>query len=622
MLRKLWSGLLATGLLAANGYLLADGPPVPPPVPVPNTPSAPRMVTSVFPVADLVCLPPNTEWTGGKLRSSDVPSDELCADRLITQITSMIAPGTWEADGGKGRIEYFEASHSLVVCHTPETVEQIGAALERMTARQETTVAFDLRVVRVPAGSCDATLQKFGIDTESRGVGAVIGSLPGRHAGMFCDEVAAAPAATVLRLPKATVFHGQKASLVVGEEKPALTDRVFTLADGIGYAIPESMPATRHTGVSVGLCPLVARDRKSMKVRLSWETCQEQPGTITLNAGGKVTLATFKDGKPAGTADVCVTESAKAFNLKSCQCTLVFGDPKTHVIDMGVRNVQGKREQSYLLISGTILRRDGHTNAVKATPVRVAMPAPPPSLPSSTVMISPPVPSQVESPRPQVYAKTLIVKMSPEMAEKHGLTQSVAHFDEAQVNRITALLRSTESGCEILSAPQLMLMDKQVGYCQDGSGQTLRMTPTFSADGRYVRMKMEAECAGPAKQCCDVDTVIPDGRTACLALAPKAGGKAAEEKVFLIVTPHMVHPPMPTPVTLPAPARAPVQAVPMTAAVFRTVSSGPADRKAKAAEWVKAYEKACAGAPGPSPTECAMRALAEDPNCFAKPATK
>jgi hypothetical protein len=633
-------GLSVAWVLAATGPAFGIDPPT-------VAPMAP-MVTKVFDVTELVCVPGDfkLDARGGHTTSS--PSEAVCADRLVSNITAMIAPGTWACDGGAGRIEYFERARSLVVCHDKATAEQVAAALEKLKKRQETTVAFTSRIVRVPAGTCDATLIGMGIETCGRGPGAMLATLNPVQAGTLLKSVMGDKTAEVLQLPKMAVFHGQTATVAAEEERPA-HDRVYTLADGVGYSIPDSTER-RRIGVGVTVCPLVAADRQSVRVRLCWEDCSHLPGKVTLGSGSKVTLASFKDGEPAGPATVELRETAQTFSLKTCQNTVDFRDGGTALIDLGIRKKGDQREQSYLMLSACVLRDETEKlvreKSIPAPPVAVVAPmpiaVPPPaataSCPYHAVALPPVRPTEGQ----QVYTHMLLFKTTLDGAKKHGLTDAKTLLNETQFESLRAEF-TKKTQFEVLSAPQMMLLDRQVGYFQDGmtdgsQGETIRVTPTFSADQKFVRLKLEAECAGHGKPCCDVEMTLPDGGTACHALAPKVGELSNDERMFLVVTPRFVRtpedktcltaagcagvPPALSPLHAVVPPPVPAQGIPLAAVGFRLVESTPADRKAKAAEWVAAYEKACAGAKGPSPAECALRALAEDPHCFVRPAGK
>src|SRR5262245_54513492 len=248
---------LVISLVMCGGIARAEGPP---PVPAPAT-RAPDMVTKVFSVAELVCLAPDFKISDQKSHASSVPHVEVCGDRLVSQITSMIAPGTWECEGGPGRIEFYEKSLSLVVCHTADTVEQIGAALQRLKKRHETTVVFEMKLLRLPPESADSTMEKCDTILTINGPGSLVGLLTGEQAALLLTRITGETAGRVAHLPRLSVLHGQTASMMVGEEKPVVHNRIYTLAGGVGYDIPEKV-IPKMCGVGVTVCPIVSADGK------------------------------------------------------------------------------------------------------------------------------------------------------------------------------------------------------------------------------------------------------------------------------------------------------------------------------------------------------------------------
>ncbi len=149
-------------------------------------------------------------------------------------------------------------------------------------------------------------LASFNYDPQTHGTGAVICSLNQEQVATLLDAVHRCPSGTTW-MPKLTVFHGQTATVTLEEGKPLSHNRIYTLAEGIGYSIPECSTPMR-TGLSLTVCPMVSADQKSMRVRMNWESCSEQQGTIPLNFGSKVRLESYKDGKPTGPAEVELRE--------------------------------------------------------------------------------------------------------------------------------------------------------------------------------------------------------------------------------------------------------------------------------------------------------------------------
>jgi hypothetical protein len=654
--------------------------------PPPAAPS-PSMMTKVFDVTDLVCAPADFKLDAHRGSMTSAPSETVCADRLMSNITAMIAPGTWMCDGGAGRIEYFEKGRSLVVCHEKATVEQVAVALEKLTKRQDLTVAISAQVIHVPVGICDVCLDQIDPARHAKPGHVRANALTPEQLRSLLAECLGSNAARTRQLPKLTCYSGQTAVVAVGEMKPVEHTRIYALTGGTAYAIPVT-GETYHEGLTLQVCPVISPDRKTVSVRLNCESASALPGTITLAEGQKVTLESFVNGKPAGPVEVAMTETARSRAIRSHRTAVTMRDGGTCLMDLGVCRTDGRKEQCLLLMTARVLpdattrsqvlamncmsgqpcapamapvvaaSRDNevvlranlwaknyHLSAVPpmpvaALPVSAPSAVPPPSVPGHLSHHSVALPPAEPDDGPQVYTRMLLFKTTAEGARKHGLTATQTLLNQAQFEQLrTEFTKKTRF--EILSAPQLLLTDNQVGYYEDGCGQAdcqkIRMTPTFSADRKFVRLRLEAECAGPGTPYCNVETTLSDDGAACYALTPKNGDPSADERMFLVVTPRFICSPddrarvaaecsqnmtftkQPAVVSTPV---APAQGIALAAVGYCQVDTTPTDRKAKAAEWVGAYEKACAGASGPSPAECALRALAEDPHCFARPAAK
>jgi RNA polymerase sigma factor (sigma-70 family) len=94
--------------------------------------AAARTETKVYAVGDLV-IPPNPAAKPGQ----EVVTQE---NVLISSIKTFLAPGSWSDTEGPGTIDYFPATMSLVVKHTPEVqaqVESLLTCLRRAIDREE-----------------------------------------------------------------------------------------------------------------------------------------------------------------------------------------------------------------------------------------------------------------------------------------------------------------------------------------------------------------------------------------------------------------------------------------------------------------------------------------------------
>ena len=79
---------------------------------------------------------------------------------LIHLITNTIAPGSWEADGGEGRIQYFPLGHVMVVSQVQEVQEDVQALLNALRKLQDIQISIEMRVVSVS----ESFFEQIGLD--------------------------------------------------------------------------------------------------------------------------------------------------------------------------------------------------------------------------------------------------------------------------------------------------------------------------------------------------------------------------------------------------------------------------------------------------------------------------
>ncbi len=81
-------------------------------------------------------------------------------ESLIRLITSSVAPETWEAMGGPGRIEYYPLGMALVVNQSPEVIEEVTRLLESLRRLQDLEVAIEVRYIDLS----EAFYERIGLD--------------------------------------------------------------------------------------------------------------------------------------------------------------------------------------------------------------------------------------------------------------------------------------------------------------------------------------------------------------------------------------------------------------------------------------------------------------------------
>jgi type II secretory pathway component GspD/PulD (secretin) len=81
-------------------------------------------------------------------------------ESLIRLITSSVAPQTWEAMGGPGRIEYYPLGMALVINQSPEVIEEVTRLLESLRRLQDLEVAIEIRYINLS----EAFYERIGLD--------------------------------------------------------------------------------------------------------------------------------------------------------------------------------------------------------------------------------------------------------------------------------------------------------------------------------------------------------------------------------------------------------------------------------------------------------------------------
>lgn len=79
---------------------------------------------------------------------------------LISTITNIVAPESWEQSGGEGRIQYFPLGHALVVSQSVEVQEEVAALLNQLRKLQDIQISIEMRVVSVS----ESFFEKIGLD--------------------------------------------------------------------------------------------------------------------------------------------------------------------------------------------------------------------------------------------------------------------------------------------------------------------------------------------------------------------------------------------------------------------------------------------------------------------------
>jgi general secretion pathway protein D len=201
---------------------------------------------------------------------------------LMQLIVHSVAPETWEAKGGKGSIDYFPLTMSLVVRQTPVVQEQIADLLAALRRHQDVQVALEVRFVTVSEGFGE----RIGIDFECNQAKEPKASCPtgcpadddgkvvflnDKQVIRFLEGVQGDQRANVMQAPKLTMLNGQCSTLDVTGQKTFVTGLSVRQVNGDVVCIPQNEVIT--TGVQMNVQPVVSADRRFVRLYFNANLC-------------------------------------------------------------------------------------------------------------------------------------------------------------------------------------------------------------------------------------------------------------------------------------------------------------------------------------------------------------
>ncbi|HEV3116234.1 MAG TPA: hypothetical protein VGY58_04225, partial [Gemmataceae bacterium] len=212
--------------------------------------------------------------------SSSVPRKpaKTTEEALMKLLTGRIAPKTWAHNGGEGKIEYYPLGLAVVVTQTPEVQEQVAELLTALRRAQDTEVALEVRFVTVTDKCLARVSQDFGLAPKLcdarlglKGEFCKLGPVFLNDAGTlrFMEAIQSSRRTTVMQAPKLTVFNGVESSLNVTDSQYFVTGlHLVPAGDQPGY-VPENKPVS--TGFHLSVQPAVSADRRYVTMNLNAE---------------------------------------------------------------------------------------------------------------------------------------------------------------------------------------------------------------------------------------------------------------------------------------------------------------------------------------------------------------
>jgi hypothetical protein len=248
--------------------------------------AAEEMVRRSYPVGDLVIPVCGAREDVCQASCPGMPNSDTTEARLISLITSGVAPETWCAKGGKGTIDYTPVTMTLIVSQTTAVHKQVGDLLTALRKEQDVQVALEFRFVCVDedgfgglgldpkeskefksAGACDKHLRvNFLNDAQ------MVGMLKGTRGNCCCN---------VMQAPKITLFNGQCSNLEMVDRKHFVTAVKVSAGEHDAFITPEIEEVP--VGVRLSARPTVSADRRFVNVSLTAElsACEEADVELT-----------------------------------------------------------------------------------------------------------------------------------------------------------------------------------------------------------------------------------------------------------------------------------------------------------------------------------------------------
>ncbi len=161
----------------------------------------------VYPVADLV-----VPLDDGHSREREDATSRAEPQPLIELIQATVFPAEWDDQGGPARLEFDDATLSLVVYHHAAAQRQIAELCEGLRKLQDTQVTFEGHVI---------LLQEPAAASEVLGEQAEARIVPSSERNLLIGRLEQLPEARLWKLPKYTLFNGQTTQLT--HDSPNLT---------------------------------------------------------------------------------------------------------------------------------------------------------------------------------------------------------------------------------------------------------------------------------------------------------------------------------------------------------------------------------------------------------------
>ena len=492
----------------------------------------PELVTKVYSVGDLV-VPP-APLAGEAATTAYRKSIE----ELVQLVTGMVQPYTWKEHGGRGSVEYFDIGTALVVQNTPAVLEQVSDVIEVLhrLAPAAVSVAYEVRVLKVPAGFCERVGVKVARDT----------TLTPAQFQKLLDAAQGDRTASVTPFPKVTAINGQTATAKTGEEQSFVTGLEIMKIKGQIVYVPKNVAI--FLGDALTLQGRVSADANYVHVRAGLARTHLVGPVELVPVATRITpvFEGGSQGQPVPfTQFIQVPDVRKEHVEKSAIVptgeTLVIGEWK-EIEEIQGKNPKSRREFEVVAFATVRVVKDVKSAldaALKAAPLPQPVAAPAVNntsavyklrniaaadavsaisthlrekKQSATVVAEPVSNAVLVSAQPatcrliatalaaldkepqQVVVHAAVVQVPRGFVAQSGLRADSAAGGNAwtlsprEAQMLTGLFRAAkERGeCDVLSRPQMCVCDNQTGYARVGQSVPVAVAPADGSTGQRI----------------------------------------------------------------------------------------------------------------------------------------
>jgi general secretion pathway protein D len=204
-------------------------------------------------------------------------------EKLNRLICSTIEPASWEANGGRGSLQYWPLTLSFVVNQTPEIQERVAELLANLRRMKDMQVAVEVRFINLS----EACFERFGVDFTSPDVKTESSAEPNscpacangcagkkpeviflkdQQVRQFMEAAQGDRRTNIMQAPKVTMINGECAGLNITDQQNFVTGVEIVQKEGALALLPKCEAIT--TGLKMCLLPVISADHRFVQLHV------------------------------------------------------------------------------------------------------------------------------------------------------------------------------------------------------------------------------------------------------------------------------------------------------------------------------------------------------------------